>query len=34
MKKIKLDLQRDDLLAGLVVSGFFIVIALLALYCY
>lgn len=34
MKKIRLNFQNEDLQAGLVISGFFIVVALLALFFY
>lgn len=34
MKKFKLNFQSEDAQAGLVVSGFFIIVALLALFFY
>jgi hypothetical protein len=34
MKKIKLNFQSENVQAGLVVSGFFIVVAVLALFFY
>jgi hypothetical protein len=34
MKKIKLIFQSEDIQAGLVISGFFIIIAVLALFFY